>query len=119
MAEPSIGETLKSTDLASYVTELAMGLVKANVELRKRSKDLEGSTEMSFDITEGEIEARVALSTTESRTFGAEAGGTLFGVINVNAQYSQSFNYSVEGSSRILIKVKAKTRTLTGDGGGG
>lgn len=113
MSELKIGETLKSTDLSSYVKNLAMGLVQANIALRKDSQSLTGKTDMTLEITEGEIEARVALSSTESNTFGIEGGATLFGVVNVNAQYSQSFNYSVEGSSRILIKMRAKTQSLT------
>jgi hypothetical protein len=100
-------------DLANRVTEglagasipaLVKGLGLAVAEANKALGEAKGG--VLYTIPEAEIELAVAFSLEKGGSLAGSVEGGIY-AFNVNASYSNTFNYRAEGSSRIRILLRA------------
>lgn len=95
-----VTEGLAAASIPALVKGLGLAVAEANKALAKANEDV------LYTIPEAEIDLAVAFSLEKGGTLGGGVDGGIY-AFNVNASYSNTFNYSVEGSSRIRILLRA------------
>ena len=100
MANKLASEELLAAPLPELIKNLGLAVATANKELRN------ADPEMRFTIPEAQIELKVAISVSSSKTIGGSAGGQI-SVLTVNASYASTYGFKEEASSVIKLTLRA------------
>lgn len=97
-------EELVAAPLPELIRDLGHAIAEANDALHRADSDV------VFTIPEAEVEVSVAISVTKSDEIEA-SGGLNLHAFSVNASYKNTYSFSEQASSRILVRLQAVPRS--------